>query len=605
MRLRFFRLVYIFLIFLVILRLAYWQIIKADDLTAKAEGQRLLTTEVVAPRGSIYFSDGTVLAGSQPIFTLFVEPKLINSWYDLNSSKVGRNLSIFKKEYSQKLATDLIEEDYRKDPDQDRVESTDSAVLDEASKRKENKISVLSDKIFNLITQDLSWVNLNWKVDLDFKKRLEHADFIGLGYQNGDGRFYPEGSSSAQLLGFTGSDAYGDRVGYFGVEGFYNGELKGKKGFLTQEKDALGLPILIGKFQSQKPKPGKDLVLNIDRAITHFAEEKLKKGIEKYGAKGGSVVIMDPNNGNILAMVSYPNYDPARADQYPSNILRNPITNDAYEPGSTFKVLVMAAGINENVVKRDTICDICSGPINLGGYTIRTWNNQYAPNSTMDEVIIHSDNTGMVFVSQKLGVEKMLDYINKFGFGSVSGIDLQDEQSPEIRDKKDWKEIDLATASFGQGISATPLQVVRAVAAIANGGKLYEPHVVSEIKDEKGDYKIKPRILENPISEDTARQVKEMMVRAVNEGEAKFAKPDGYQIAGKTGTAQIPVAGHYDPTKTIASFVGFAPADNPKFVMLVKLDEPSASIFGAETSAPIFFDIAKDLFAYYGIAPSE
>ena len=190
-------------------------------------------------------------------------------------------------------------------------------------------------------------------------------------------------------------------------------------------------------------------------------------------------------------------------------------------------------------------------------------------------------------------------------FGSSTNVDLQDESSPDIRPKKSWKEIDLATASFGQGIAVTPIQMVSAVSVIANGGFLMEPHVVKTIKDNSNFYEIKPKIIRQVLKKSTTNTIKEMMVAAVDEGEAKFFKVKGFKVAGKTGTAQIPVAGHYDSAHTIASFVGFAPADDPKFVVLVRYDEPKASIYGAETAAPTFFDIAKELFSYYKIAPSE
>ncbi len=612
MRLNYFRWIYIFIIGLIILRLGYWQIAKADDLNAKADDQRLLTQQVLAPRGSIYFSDGSVLAANQPIYSLFLEPKNIDNWYEQTYKRdssddsiagVG-SLSDYKKRYSEKLAKVLLEEEERVKKEMLIQESTHSATLEEAEKQKEDELKALEAKILDKLNQNLYWVSLNRKVDLETKIKLEKMDFRSLGFDGGQTRFYPEGSSSAHLLGFMGSDIYGEETGYFGLEGFYNGELRGKKGFLTQEKDAQGIPILIGRFESENAKKGNDLFLSIDRSIQNIAEAKLKAGVAKYGAKSGSAIIMDPKTGNILAMASFPNFDPANPTLYPTEYYANPATNDSYEPGSTFKVLVMAAGINEGLVKRDTICDICEAPLDIGGFKIRTWNNEYTPNSTMDDVIIHSDNTGMVFVSRKLGIDKMYSYIHNFGFGSLTGIDLQGEENTDIREKSTWKEIDLATSSFGQGISVTPIQLIRGVATIANGGKLMEPHIVSSIKDSTGTHRIVPRVLGSPITEETAKTVTQMMVRAVSEGEAKFAKPKGYDIAGKTGTAQIPVAGHYDASKTIASFVGFAPPDDPKFIMLVRLVEPSSSIFGAETAAPIFFDISKDLFAYYGVAPT-
>jgi cell division protein FtsI/penicillin-binding protein 2 len=212
----------------------------------------------------------------------------------------------------------------------------------------------------------------------------------------------------------------------------------------------------------------------------------------------------------------------------------------------------------------------------------------------------------MVFVSEKLGLDRMLDYLQKFGIGDTTGIDLQGEESPALHSKDQWYPIDLATASFGQGIVVTPIELLDAIAAIANDGKRMEPHVVAAIQTSDGKtITIPPKEINQPISATTAKVMTQIMVDAVNNGEAKFYRLKGYDVAGKTGTASIPVAGHYDPTKTIASFVGFAPANDPKFVMLVVLDEPSSSIWGSETAAPIFFNVAKDILMYYGIPPSE
>lgn len=584
MRLRVLQFIYFVAIFLIVLRLWYWQILRSDDLTAMGEKQRNFSVDVVAPRGSILFSDQTTLASNQPVFLVYALPKIIAD----------------KKIFAKLLAEEFWDSN-KKDSEQ--------ISEDDAKKEKQN----IEDNIFKTISKDLFWVSLGRRVNFEEKAKIEKLNLKGLGFEASSTRFYPEGSSSAHLLGFVGSDIYGSQTGYFGLEGFYNGELKGRDGLLQQEKDAQGTPILIGDFLTKESIPGKTLVLNVDRTIQHIVEEKLKKGLEKYGAKEASAVIMDPKTGNILAMASLPGYDPADPGAYPKNNFKNPIIADSYEPGSTFKVLVMASAINENSVKPETICTICNGPISLGGFLIRTWDNKYYPDSTMKEVIIHSDNTGMVFVSQKLGLDKLFSYIQNFGFGTQTNIDLQDELSPSIREKKDWREIDLATASFGQGIAVTGIQMIKAVGAIANQGQMMEPHIVKLIKESDGtltgesfkQYFVSPRVVGQPISKETAKTITEMMVKAVDEGEAKFFKPRGFKIAGKTGTAQIPVAGHYDPTKTIASFIGFAPADDPKFVMLVRFTEPSASIFGSETAAPTFFDIAKELFIYFNITPQE
>lgn len=579
MRFKIIRFLFLIAAVLVVIRLFYWQVLNYEFLTAKAESQRVDNQEITGSRGIIYFSDGTTLASSQPTFLVYALPKVLKE----------------KEKVAEKLAGIFWEEaNFYKD-----LES-----IDEREAKRES-IKKIEMDLVKKMSQDLYWVSLGRRVSLENKERIEKMEISGIGFDIYTSRFYPEGSSSAHILGFVGSNEYGGEAGYFGLEGYYNGELKGKSGFLRREKDALGLPILIGSFLSKEAKAGKSMFLNIDRTVQYIVEEKLKKGLEKYGAKGVSAAVMDPKNGEILAMASLPSYDPARASEFAKDYYKNPLIADGYEPGSTFKVLVMAAGINERVVEPDTKCDTCDGPLKIGGFTVRTWNNKYQKDINMTDVIVHSDNTGMVFVAKKLGMEKLYEYITNFGFGDLTGIDLQDEYSPDLRAEKEWREIDLATASFGQGISVTGMQLIRAVSAIANKGQIMEPHVVSRIKDRENETVIKPRVVGNPISEDTAKKITEMMVRAVDWGEARVFKPKGYKIAGKTGTAQIPIAGHYDPNKTIASFIGFAPADDPKFVMLVRYQEPSSSIYGAETAAPTFFEIAKELFTYYGIAPGE
>jgi len=572
MRIKLIQLCFSAFLIAIILRLFYWQIIQAQSLQAKAEIQHFVGSKQDAKRGNIYFADMSVLASSKPVFNLFTNPKNLN---DDQKNKIATTLAkIF-------AADDLV----------DGVDT------------KKHELEIKAD-LTSKLSQDLFWVNLRKNISLNLKTQIE-GSLEGLGYDGSYNRFYPESSSSAHLLGFVGSDAKGENTGYFGLEGYFDGELRGIPGFLKNEKDALGLPILIGDFLGTGSSNGKNLVLNIDRTIQYIVERILKQGIEKYGAKSASVVVMDPKTGAILALASFPNYDPAQFSKYPKEYYKNPVVADQYEPGSTFKVLVMAAALNEDVVKPDSKCDICSGPIPIGGFLIRTWDNKYYPDTNLTDVIVHSDNTGMVFTGKKLGLDKFYSYLENFGFGDLTNIDLQDEATPDLRSKNGWREIDLATASFGQGIAVTPIQMVRAISTIANGGYLMQPQVVKEIKDEKSTFTIKPKVIRQVLKESTAKTITEMMVQAVDKGEARVYKPKGFKVAGKTGTAQIPVAGHYDPTKTIASFVGFAPADDPKFVMLVRYDQPSASIFGSETAAPTFFEITKQLFPYFKIAPSE
>lgn len=565
MRIYLIKILFIVLFLGILGRLFYWQILRSEFLQAQAEGQRILDIKLGALRGNIFYSDGSLLASSNPVFRLFGLPKVISS-----DSKL---------ELSYRLAKILAEDISALDP--------------------------LAKDILSKLSEDLYWVLLEKNINSEQKSKIEQLNFSGIGFEQTSARFYPEGSASAHLLGFVGSDVKGSDVGYFGLEGYYEGELKGVAGQLKIERDALGAPILLGPLQTSDAKNGKDLILNIDRTIQFRVEEGLKRGLERYGAQGASAVVMDPKSGGVLAMASLPNYDPSKYFDSPKEYFKNPIVADQYEPGSTFKVLIMSAALNEDLVKVDTECDICSGPIHIGGFSIRTWNNKYFPQTSMKDTIIHSDNTGMVFVGQRLGINKLYEYLQNFGLGNTTNIDLQDEAFPSLKTKEDWSEIDLATASFGQGIAVTAIGMVTAVSAIANGGYLMEPHVVKFVRDKEDIFEIKPKVLRQVIKESTSKVMSEMMVAAVDEGEAKFAKPKGFRIAGKTGTAQIPVAGHYDPNKTIASFVGFAPADDPKFVMLIRYNQPSSSPYGSETAAPTFFEIAKELFTYYKIAPTE
>lgn len=577
MRLKAAKIIYIILLFGIIVRLFYWQILRSDDLSAMAEQQHLVSFKLDAPRGSILSSDGSILVSNQPTFLLYGLPKVVKNPEDTAS----------------KLAKILVVGRYRDKNEENTGEINPQEVLD------------LKDEISGKLSQDLYWVILNKNIDLSTKNEIDNLHLDGIGFEAGTSRFYPESSSAAHVLGFVGSDPVGNMTGYFGVEGFYNGYLKGIGGTVTEEKDAQGLPILMGKFLKMDAKNGSDLVLNIDRSVQYVVEKNLKEGMQKYGARSGSVIVMDPKTGGVIAMAGYPNYDPGHFDDFPKENFKNPAVAESYEPGSTFKALVMSAAINEKLVTPETKCDICAGPVEISGYAIRTWNNKYNPDSTMTDVLVHSDNTGMVFVGRKLGLDKLYQYIQNFGIGSSTGIDLQDEESPELRPKKDWREIDLATATFGQGLATTPIQMVRAIGAIANHGYLMEPHIVRSIRTDGRVTTIKPKIVGRPITDETAKTVTQMMVDAVEKGEAKVFSLKGFHIAGKTGTAQIPVAGHYDASKTIASFVGFAPADDPRFVMLVRYDEPSSSIYGAETAAPTFFAIAKELLLYYNIAPSN
>jgi cell division protein FtsI/penicillin-binding protein 2 len=542
--------------FVIALRLFYWQIIRASELSALGQSQYSTTLIKSPQRGLIETSDGFPIVANKISYLVFANPKEIKD----------------KLQTANILASTL-------------------------------NIDVASVSAF--LSLDKFWVPIVDGVDIDVKNKLEKLNLPGIGFDQRFERFYPEASMAAQLLGFVGKDDLGNDKGYFGIEGYYDRLLRGKEGIAVEIHDALGRPILASVNQSSQEVNGQNLILTIDRYIQFIAEQKLKEGIERYGAASGMVGVMDPKTGHILAMASFPNFDPRKYQEYSEDLYKNPFISDLYEPGSTFKPIVMSSALNVKAVKPDTKCDICSGPVSVSGYQIHTWNDKYFPNINMVDVIQHSDNTGMVFVVQKLGLSKFLSYLDKFGIGNLTGIDLQGEVSSSLRPQNEWYAVDLATAGFGQGISITPIQLLDAISAIANEGKRMQPQVVKAVQSPDGiTSTINPKLLDTPISAQTAKIMTEIMVNAVNKGEASWARLKGYRIAGKTGTASIPIKGHYDPNQTIASFVGFAPADDPKFVMLVILNRPTSSIYGAETAAPIFFDISKALLQYYKIAPN-
>lgn len=552
---------------LILVRLFYLQVISYEELVAAAEKQHLTSFEVPASRGRIMAADGFPLVVNKGAFLVYA------SLPDL-------------KETPEKIADRLAP-----------MIATPSAQADVTKMIKDR-----------LERKNLVWVSLKNGVEPKVKEEIESFKIGGIGFEEEEERGYPEGSSAAHLLGFVGSDASGKDKGYFGVEGYYDRQLMGRSGRKILEKDAQGRPILVGGFGEEKSDNGRDLILFLDRTIQYLVENRLRLGIEKYGAKAGSVAVMDPKTGGILAMASYPSYEPGNFSQYEAKLYKNPVVADLFEPGSILKPLIMSAALNEKLVTPQTKCDRCDGPRVIGEYTINTFNNKYHPDSTMEEVLENSDNTGMVFVAEKLGSSKLYDYFKSYGLGEKTGIDLEEETTSEIRPKDEWRPIDLATASFGQGIALTRLQILRAFAAIANQGKLPKPIVVKEILTPGKVVTVESETVRQVIKPAVAEALTEMLVSVTEKSPLHFPRDripelNGYRIAAKSGTAQIPVAGHYDPNKTIGSVVGFAPADNPRFVVLVSLVEPSVRPWGSDTAGPIFFEIIKELFLYYGIQP--
>lgn len=572
-RLRLLSLLVPFIALLIIIRLFYWQIIRGGSLSEQASRQHQDTVILASQRGSIYDVKGDLLAGTQNLYHLYVyKPQLAKD----------------KLEVVEALSPILAGEPPEASPGAKVV-------------THEDMVTGTREFLATRLNLSSNWVSLKHYLINEQKQAIEDLKIEGLGFEDEFVRFYPEASLSAQVLGFVGSDIAGQPQGYFGLEGFFDRQLRGREGKITAEKDARGNPILIGRYNLAKNIAGRSIVTTINKQIQYLAESLLLEGMDRYQAGAGNVIIMESKTGKVVAMASYPNYDPSHFSDFESSSYKNPNVANLFEPGSIFKVLVMAAALNEKAITPETTCDnTCDGQITIGQYTIKTWDEKYYPGTNMTDVIIHSDNTGMVFMARKLGKEKFARYLSDYGFGKLTGIQLQDEASGFSKDEKDLKDIDLATNSFGQGIALTPIQIITAVNAIANQGVLIQPSIVEKMVSGDKEIELSLREKKKILSTEAAGQMRDIMIAAVERGEAKWARPKGIEVAGKTGTAQIPIKGRYDPEKTIASFIGFFPARDPQYTMFVSLTEPQTSPWGSETAAPLWFAIANQLLLQSG-----
>jgi cell division protein FtsI/penicillin-binding protein 2 len=436
---------------------------------------------------------------------------------------------------------------------------------------------------------------------------------VGVSYEMD--RFYPADSLAANAVGFFGYDANGERAGQYGIEEYYNQDLFGREPNLTgifSAPDPVGLimrlaGMITGKKQEAEAKFDRpaDVVLTIDKNIQNFVEEKLKEILGKWQAEKGSIIVQEPKTGKILAMAHWPSFDPnSYSGSKPENFLNGNI-QEVYEPGSSFKPVIMAAGIDLSKITPQTSYED-KGFIDISGYTIHNFSDKVFGIQTMSDVLEKSINTGTMFVENLVGDDNFLNYIVNMGFGQKTGVDLPGEVSGDITNLYSGRKINFLTASFGQGIAVTPLQLINAYSAIANGGKLMRPYIVDRIiKDGEEDEVTKPEIVSIPISSKTAVKLQSMLISVVDNGFDR-AKIPGYDVAGKTGTAQIPDgSGGYSENIFIHNFLGFAPAYDAKFVILIKMDKPQGITFAADSLSPTFKEITTFLINYYGIPPTR
>ncbi|PYI54579.1 stage V sporulation protein D [Paenibacillus flagellatus] len=418
-------------------------------------------------------------------------------------------------------------------------------------------------------------------------------------------RYYPFGSFASHILGFTGID----NQGLTGVEASYNKELTGTSGSISYLSDAAGREMPNTSERYEPPKDGLNLQLTIDKNIQSYLERELDQAMVQHQAKNAIAIAMDPNTGEILAMSARPTYDPTNFRDYPSEVYnRNLPIWMTYEPGSTFKIITLAAALEEKKVdlKNEPFYD--PGFIEVGGARLRCWKKGGHGSQTFEQVVQNSCNPGFVVLGQRLGKESLFDYIRRFGFGQKTGIDLGGEENGILFKPSRVGPVELATTAFGQGVSVTPIQQITAVSAAINGGKLFKPHVAKAWYNPDTGEKVKdvqPELVRQVISEATSKQVRETLESVVAKGTGRPAFLDGYRVGGKTGTAQKVINGRYSPDEHIVSFIGFAPADDPKIVVYVAVDDPAGIQFGGLVAAPIVKNILGDALRYMGVEPRK
>ena len=444
-------------------------------------------------------------------------------------------------------------------------------------------------------------------VELEVAEKFEKLNIRGLFFEDDKKRVYPHKATGAHFLGFV-SKENGEAVGKYGLEKFYDDDLSGEKGIFKGAKGAASFFMNLGRRIISPPENGSNLTLTVDFNIQKKAEEVLDAVKKKWQAYSAAVLVLEPKTGKILALAGNKSYDPNEfSKESDFSIFLNPLVESTYELGSVLKPITMAGGLEEGLVGPDTTYED-PGEIKFGGYTIKNFDGKSYKTQTMTQVLEKSLNTGAVHVSRLLGKERQLAYIKKFGFGEKTGIDLPGEVTGNISNLKAGRDIDFATASFGQGMAVTPLQLAMAIGAIANGGELLKPYLVERIKDDSGnEIKKEAQIVRQVISKEKAEILTKMLVSAVRSGFENRAGVKGYFVAGKTGTAQIPRSDGrgYDPDKVIHTFVGYAPAFNPKFLVLLQLNEPRGNRFAANTLTPAFHDLAEYILNYYEIPPDE
>jgi len=540
-------------------RLAYWQVWRHSDMARLAATYHDDTITLPAVRGNILDRNGALLVTNTPVFSIFASPDQITA---------GE-----RNDIAAKLAPVL------------QLSAAD---------------------ILAKIATTRQFVYLARRVPASVAQQLDTLRLPGIGKVAETQRAYVDGgvagtSLAANLLGFA-NDA---GTGNYGIEGYYNKVLAGQDGFEATVRDLANQPIVLSDRQRRDPVDGATLQLSLDGTIQVVAERALADGVQKYQAESGSLIIMEPQTGRIVAWADVPSYNANAFASTPTSAFIDPMVSNLYEPGSVMKVVTLGGALDAHAITPETRFNE-TGVVVVGGVAIRNWDNRAHGNVTMTQVLENSLNVGAVKAEQMEGTDRFYQSLQHFGIGTLTGVDVAAEAAAPLRDFSKWKPVELATAAYGQGVSVTPIEMLAAVNAVATGGNLVWPHVVDQVIDSNGTrHPVQPRVIRQVISAKTAQQMQQMMVGVVEHGSGFAARIDGFKnrIAGKTGTASIPENGKYLPDQTIGSFVGFLPADHPQFIMMVVVRKPQILFEGAYVAAPIWKTVASALITQWQIAP--
>jgi len=546
-------LIFVALIGALFVRFFWIQVVRGDELAKQALDNRMREIPVKAKRGILYDRNGRELAISVSTDSIYVNPAEIK--------KAGEE---------EKTAREL------------------AAVLE-----------MDEEKVLSLITSNSSFVWLKRQVDFNVSQQLKELKIDGIGFHEESRRYYPKGTLACHILGISGTD----HTGLDGIDLYYEKLIGGQDGKIVIEHDAAGRQIPEAVHRYVSPTEGSDVVLTLDETIQYIVERELDKIVEARQPKAACAIVMDPKTGEILGMASRPNFDPNNYNDFPAKNRRNFAVNNAYEPGSTMKIVTASAAMEEQLVSSQDRFN-CPGYIKVGGHRISCSDTVHG-HQTFSEVVEHSCNVGFINLGLKMGIDTYYRYLTAFGFGAKTGIDLPGEATGIVMKESQVKQINLATMSMGQTNAVTPIQLVTAASAIANGGALMKPHLLKKVLDGDGNVQkvVEPVKAQQVISKETADELCLILEGVVLNGSGRNAAVEGYRVAGKTGTAQkVGEDGRYLKSEYVASFLGFAPADDPQLVCLVVVDAPKGyPYYGGWVAAPVFKEIISDSLRYLGV----